>query len=69
MADEGAGDGGEGQEVLGFVFVAAAESAAAAEPGHGALDRPVVPVQPASFDFGCAASSNSLSRKPGQVWR
>ncbi|MGY3062860.1 hypothetical protein ACVWZD_007158 [Streptomyces sp. TE3672] len=34
VADEGAGDAGEGEEVLGFAFVAAVESAAAGEPGR-----------------------------------
>lgn len=37
VADEGAGDAGEGEEVVGFAFVAAVESAAAGEPGHGAF--------------------------------
>jgi len=45
VADEGAGDAGEGQEVLGFAFVAAVESAAAGKPGHGAFDRPAVPAE------------------------
>jgi hypothetical protein len=35
-ADEGAGDAGEGEEVLGFAFVAAVESTASGEPGHRA---------------------------------
>ena len=34
-ADEGAGDAGEGQEVVSFAFVAPVEAAAAGEPGHG----------------------------------
>jgi hypothetical protein len=32
VADEGGGDAGEGEEVFGFAFVAAVESAADAEP-------------------------------------
>lgn len=44
-ADEGAGDAGEGEEVVGFAFVAAVEAAAAGEPGHGAFDGPAVAAQ------------------------
>jgi len=46
VADEGAGDGGEGQEVLSLAFVAAVQTATAAQPGHRALDRPAMPPQP-----------------------
>ena len=45
VADEGAGDAGEGEEVVGFAFVAAVEAAAAGEPGHGAFDGPAVAAQ------------------------
>lgn len=45
IADEGASDGGEGEEVFGFAFVAAVESAAAGEPGNGTLYDPAVPAQ------------------------
>jgi len=34
VADEGAGDAGEGEKVLGLAFVAAVESSAAGEPGR-----------------------------------
>jgi hypothetical protein len=44
VADEGAGDAGEGQEVVSFAFVAPVE-AAAGEPGHGVFDRPAMPAQ------------------------
>src|SRR5687768_14117076 len=37
VADEGAGDGGEGEEVFGLAFVAAVQAAAAGQPGHGAF--------------------------------
>lgn len=42
VADEGVGDAGEGEEVVGFAFVAAVESSAAGEPGRGAFDGPAV---------------------------
>jgi hypothetical protein len=42
VADQGAGDAGEGEEVVCFAFVAAVESAAACEPGHAAFDGPAV---------------------------
>jgi len=42
VADQGAGDAGEGEEVVGFAFVAAVQSSAAGEPGHGAFDGPAV---------------------------
>ncbi|WP_406066905.1 helicase associated domain-containing protein [Streptomyces sp. NBC_01077] len=45
VADEGTGDGCEGEEVLCFAFVASVESAAAGEPGHGALDGPSAAAQ------------------------
>lgn len=38
---------GEGQEVFGFAFVAAVQTATAGQPGHRALDRPAVPAEPA----------------------
>lgn len=34
------------KEVVGFAFVAAVETAAADEPGHGAFDGPAVADQP-----------------------
>ncbi len=45
VADEGASDAGEGQEVLGFALVAAVQSAASGEPGHRALYGPAVAAQ------------------------
>lgn len=45
VTDEGAGDAGEGEEVLGFAFVASVEAAAAGKPGRGAFDGPAVPAQ------------------------
>jgi len=46
VADEGAGDAGEGQEVFGFALVAAVQSAASGEPGHRAFYGPAVAAQP-----------------------
>lgn len=46
VADEGAGDASEGEEVFGFAFVAAVEAAAAGEPGHGPFYGPAVAAQP-----------------------
>lgn len=46
VADEGAGDAGEGEEVVGLAFVASVEAAAAGEPGHGAFHGPAVAAQP-----------------------
>ena len=34
VADEGAGDAGEGQEVVGFALVAAVQASASGEPGR-----------------------------------
>lgn len=45
VADEGAGDAGEGQEVLGLALVAAVQSAASSEPGHRAFYGPTVAAQ------------------------
>jgi hypothetical protein len=45
VADEGAGNAREGEEVLGFALVASMESAAAGEPGHGAFNGPAVAAQ------------------------
>ena len=45
VADEGAGDAREGEEVVGFALVASVETAAACEPGHGAFDGPAVAAQ------------------------
>jgi len=45
VADEGAGDACEGQEVVGLAFVSAVEAAAAGEPGHGSFDDPSVTSQ------------------------
>jgi len=45
VADEGAGDAGEGQEVFGFPLVAAVQSAASGEPGHRAFYGPTVAAQ------------------------
>ncbi len=42
VTDEGRGYAGEGKEVFSLAFVAAVESAAAGEPGHGPLDDPSV---------------------------
>jgi hypothetical protein len=42
VADKGAGDAREGEEVLGLALVAAVESTAVSEPGHGAFDGPAV---------------------------
>lgn len=36
----------ESAEVLGLAFVAAVQTAAVAQPGHRALDRPPVPAEP-----------------------
>jgi hypothetical protein len=57
LADEGAGDTGEGEEVVGFAFVASVESAAAGKPGHGAFDSPAVAAKsPRRLDsFACDA--------------
>lgn len=44
-SDEGAGDASEGEEVVGFAFVASVEAAAAGEPGHGAFYAPTVTAQ------------------------
>ena len=46
VADEGCGYAGEGEEVFCLAFVAAVESAAAGEPGHGPFDGPAVPPEP-----------------------
>lgn len=46
VADEDAGDAGEGQKVLGFALVAAVQAAASGEPGHRALYGPAVAAQP-----------------------
>lgn len=46
VADEGAREAGEGEEVLSLAFVAAVESAAAGEPGHGPFDGPAVSSEP-----------------------
>lgn len=46
VADEGHGYAGEGKEVFSLAFVAAVESAAAGEPGHGSLDDPSVAPEP-----------------------
>ena len=45
VADEGAGDAGEGEEVLGFALVASVETSTPGEPGHGAFDGPAVAAQ------------------------
>jgi hypothetical protein len=45
VADEGGGDADEGQEVLGFAFVAAVEAAADAQPGDRSLHHPAVSAQ------------------------
>ena len=45
VADEGAGDAGEGQEVVGFALVAAVEAAASSEPCHRAFHGPAVAAQ------------------------
>lgn len=45
IADEGAGDAGEGEEVLGLALVAAVQSAASGEPGHRAFYGPAVAAQ------------------------
>ena len=37
---------GEGQEVVGFAFVAAVQASASGEPGHGAFDGPTVAAEP-----------------------
>lgn len=42
VADQGAGDAGEGEEVVGLAFVAAVQTSASGEPGHGAFDGPAV---------------------------
>lgn len=42
VANEGCGYADEGQEVLCLAFVAAVESAAAREPGHGPLYDPAM---------------------------
>jgi hypothetical protein len=66
VADEGAGDAGEGQEVLGFPFVPAVEAAAASEPGHGAFDGPAVPAQTLRRldPFACDAVGDSSRAEP-----
>lgn len=46
VADAGAGDAGEGGQMLGLAFVAAVESAAAGESGHGPFYGPAVAAQP-----------------------
>ncbi len=46
LADQGCGDADEGEEVFGLAFVAAAESAAADQPGHRPFDDPAVASQP-----------------------
>lgn len=46
VADEGYGYTDEGEEVLGFAFVAAVESSAAGQPRNRALDHPAVAAQP-----------------------
>jgi hypothetical protein len=46
VTDEGAGDAREGQEVVGFAFVAPVESTAGGKPGHCAFDGPAVATQP-----------------------
>jgi hypothetical protein len=45
VADEGAGDAREGEEVVGFAFVASVEAAAAGEPGHRAFNGPAMAAQ------------------------
>jgi hypothetical protein len=45
VADEGASDAGEGQEVFGLALVAAVQSAASGEPEHRSFDGPTVAAQ------------------------
>jgi hypothetical protein len=45
VADEGAGEAREGEEVLGFALVATMETTASSEPGHRAFDGPAVPTE------------------------
>jgi hypothetical protein len=46
VADEWGGDAGEGEEVFGFAFLAAVETAASVQPRHRAFDDPSVLAQP-----------------------
>ncbi len=46
MADEYGGYADEGQEVFGLAFVAAVQTSAAGQPGHGPLDHPAVASEP-----------------------
>ncbi|GEK01558.1 hypothetical protein TNCT1_38340 [Streptomyces sp. 1-11] len=46
VADEGAGEAREGEEVLGFALVATVEATASGEPCHGAFDGPPAPAEP-----------------------
>jgi hypothetical protein len=46
VADQGAGDVGEGAEVVGLAFVAAVQASPSGESGHGAFDDPAVVAEP-----------------------
>lgn len=46
MADQGCDYADEGEEVFGLALVAAVETTAAGEPGHGSLDDPAVSAEP-----------------------
>jgi hypothetical protein len=46
VADEGACEAREGEEVLSLALVATMEATASSEPGHRALDGPAVPTEP-----------------------
>lgn len=45
VADEGRGYADEGEEVLGFAFVAAVEASAAGQSGDGSFNDPTVPLR------------------------
>lgn len=46
IADEGCGDGDEGEEVFRRAFVATVQASTAGRPGNGPLDHPTVTAEP-----------------------
>lgn len=66
MADEGCGYADEGEEVLGLASVAAVQTSAAGQPGHGPFDDPAMTAEPLGrLDaFAGDAVANTLHAKP-----
>jgi hypothetical protein len=60
-------DAGKGEEVLGLALVAAVQTAAAAQPGHRALDHPAVSAQAAGrFDATAGDARHDLPTQPDE---